>query len=645
HSAGQRAREREALQCRRTCCTQNQQQARLSTLYPEKREEKANVGAMGPVRPASILVGTAAFVVLASPGGECFVARRGHHHSPTGYTEIGDTPSLLEPQQGLIREESSIPGVSIWTPKTVATEVSSSTSTSSRNPTPTSSTSGDDPKRSRPRASRGDSPDDVATRISDDYQDESEGVSTMEGEDEEYADGRAAPRRLSEDGGGSDSQEDDDDEASSESEEKHSEEGQEGGDEEDESDSCSGSSSSRDSLSEDEGENSYDGLGSAFLPASFGRHGGDGGSSSGSGSSSSSGSSSGDGSGRHWRPRARGRNAAPSVASKYERDERECVRRVKELWQDRVLSPLSPAEIKELTNGVQAEQQKLMAAAPAEWDSRSGTTGKQAKKKREASAGGGGGERGRRDEGNGGAGDTDGTTAVVDREVSGAEDRWGGGAVVDDESSLGLLFRLFLAEMHLGNGPLGGLNNRWIDQDALLQLRGTASLAHHPEYLHHTANLPRVTRGVRLVVPEATHSIQEALARSLAHCIGSKVVVLDAGTFDSVKAEALTDGVPKKQLTTKKVASALLELADEDDCPFVVFLKDKGSAVRNSRGLCQRLTEELQSGSSRVLFVLSTVSDPSVHRKYSGGDSGDDATMEDEPRQVRLVRVGRLPVL
>ncbi|CAN0563393.1 unnamed protein product, partial [Laminaria digitata] len=45
------------------------------------------------------------------------------------------------------------------------------------------------------------------------------------------------------------------------------------------------------------------------------------------------------------------------------------------------------------------------------------------------------------------------------------------------------------------------------------QLRGAATLAHNPEYLRHTANLPRVTRGVRLIAPEATHSMQVSLLR------------------------------------------------------------------------------------------------------------------------------------
>lgn len=55
-----------------------------------------------------------------------------------------------------------------------------------------------------------------------------------------------------------------------------------------------------------------------------------------------------------------------------------------------------------------------------------------------------------------------------------------------------------------------------------------------------------------------------------------------------MRGKALAEGVPKDQLSSRQLASALLELAEEDESPFVVFLKDKGSAVLKSRGMCQR---------------------------------------------------------
>lgn len=49
---------------------------------------------------------------------------------------------------------------------------------------------------------------------------------------------------------------------------------------------------------------------------------------------------------------------------------------------------------------------------------------------------------------------------------------WEGGG---EDSSLDLLYRLLLAEMY-GNGSSGGLNNRWIERDSLLQVGGAASI-------------------------------------------------------------------------------------------------------------------------------------------------------------------------
>lgn len=97
--------------------------------------------------------------------------------------------------------------------------------------------------------------------------------------------------------------------------------------------------------------------------------------------------------------------------------------------------PMSQAQIGELSEGVRADQKKLMEAAPTEWNSGLAKAGGVARRGGEG-AGEVGGERG-----------------------------------ADEDSSLGLLHRLLLAEMH-GDGPSGGLNNRWIDRDALLQVMG-----------------------------------------------------------------------------------------------------------------------------------------------------------------------------
>ena len=140
--------------------------------------------------------------------------------------------------------------------------------------------------------------------------------------------------------------------------------------------------------------------------------------------------------------------------------------------------PLSQAEVGELSEGVREDQKKLMEAAPTEWNSGLGRTAKEAalaEKKRK--------EGRRKGDGSGGAadgGEEEDEPGLVDQ--SGEDGSGGAGSgvgVVDDDSSLGLLYRLLLAEMQ-GNGPSGGLNNRWIDRDALLQVRSCFLLRFFP---------------------------------------------------------------------------------------------------------------------------------------------------------------------
>ena len=76
------------------------------------------MGLLPHVRRASVFLGVA--LVLPSAPVECSRARRRHHPTPATYTDGGGKPSLTSPQDGMIREESSIPGVSIWTSKTAA---------------------------------------------------------------------------------------------------------------------------------------------------------------------------------------------------------------------------------------------------------------------------------------------------------------------------------------------------------------------------------------------------------------------------------------------------------------------------------------------------------------------------------------------
>lgn len=125
--------------------------------------------------------------------------------------------------------------------------------------------------------------------------------------------------------------------------------------------------------------------------------------------------------------------------------------------------PLSSVEVGEISEIVRVEQKKLLESAPTEWNSGLRRT-----------------MRGRR---KGGAGNSDVVMQgdIAQGEFLGGSSGGDGDIDYDDEddedydegedymTSLGLLHRLLLAEMR-GEGTSGGLNNRWIDRDALLQV-------------------------------------------------------------------------------------------------------------------------------------------------------------------------------
>lgn len=76
------------------------------------------MGLFPRVRRASVFLGVA--LVLPSAPVECSCARRRHHPTSANHVSGDGKPPLVFPQDGMIREESSIPGVSIWTSKTAA---------------------------------------------------------------------------------------------------------------------------------------------------------------------------------------------------------------------------------------------------------------------------------------------------------------------------------------------------------------------------------------------------------------------------------------------------------------------------------------------------------------------------------------------
>lgn len=139
------------------------------------------------------------------------------------------------------------------------------------------------------------------------------------------------------------------------------------------------------------------------------------------------------------------------------------------LDQHQTIHPMSPAEAGKIAERVREDQKKLMEGAPTEWSMAARAIAAAAPPSAsqhedteavgastEGSDGGDGYQNhaGVREEG----------SAVMPGAASSAS------SVSVSSDHHDLLFRLLLAEMQ-GDGPAGGLNNRWIDRDALLQVR------------------------------------------------------------------------------------------------------------------------------------------------------------------------------
>lgn len=152
-----------------------------------------------------------------------------------------------------------------------------------------------------------------------------------------------------------------------------------------------------------------------------------------------------------------------------------------------------------------------------------------------------------------------------------------------------MLYRAFAKDLTSDSRTMGG--RHWLDKDALVHLRGQALLCQHPEYADLLAGLSaRFSRGFRLVVPGATHMVQEALAAALAHSVRGRLLVADHRRVAAIRRIALEHGVPKAFLSTDDVMGALLALVrdtegpaaqgavgqgQEPAGPYVVFLADR----------------------------------------------------------------------
>lgn len=174
----------------------------------------------------------------------------------------------------------------------------------------------------------------------------------------------------------------------------------------------------------------------------------------------------------------------------------------------------------------------------------------------------------------------------------------------------------------------GGGNQRssphWLDQEFVLNLKGTAVLAQHPELVQqvHSPVLPKLCRGIRIVPssvsnniasesehvssdgagsensnetvtisadppgPSGLSAVQDTLVRALSHSLGANLVYLNLHNVNRVRDTAVALGVPSNMLSKANIIRALLAkyttttttlangINDDDDVPLVVLLND-----------------------------------------------------------------------
>ncbi len=156
--------------------------------------------------------------------------------------------------------------------------------------------------------------------------------------------------------------------------------------------------------------------------------------------------------------------------------------------------------------------------------------------------------------------------------------------------------------------PLTTSSNRflWLDQDFLLNLKGMAMLATYPSLVKSHENVldNHINRAVRLTsTGGGTRLIQLIISKALCRSIGAGCITLSKKKLQMIKKQCLAKAIPKQMLRTENIVSALLDLIEELDTPFVVILNDKLTWLTQSKGACDVITDEIKSNASRIFFV------------------------------------------
>lgn len=157
----------------------------------------------------------------------------------------------------------------------------------------------------------------------------------------------------------------------------------------------------------------------------------------------------------------------------------------------------------------------------------------------------------------------------------------------------------------------GGSSSKtlWLDQEFVLNIKGLAKLAQHPELLKTQTRTGGIfpkgsTRGVKLSLGRSSSSIQSIIAEALSHSLGATAVHLTRKILDSIRQEAVLKKVPKKMLSRSNIISALFEYIEEVDEPFLIVLSDELSWLSNSQKTSDAIIDALKSDSSKTFFLI-----------------------------------------
>jgi hypothetical protein len=159
--------------------------------------------------------------------------------------------------------------------------------------------------------------------------------------------------------------------------------------------------------------------------------------------------------------------------------------------------------------------------------------------------------------------------------------------------------------------PLTTFKNqiKWFDKGFAVHLKGLAVLSTSKHLIREDSLklLPQAAHGVHLLgSSKLTRMMKYSMVEALAASIGAKLVIVNQDTIESLRQTALKDPmiVPKEILTDETMMSALIDLADEDDVPYVVAFDDDLTWITENADVAKLIASDMTSEESRVFYLM-----------------------------------------